>query len=136
MIIWKYCFFFFLSFKFSIRMRAPWTTSTCGSKIKACFNSAFGQSYASNFVETLWERPFSILAWLCHSAQIKVYKDMVGWAWCGRTWVAHTEPWPQPIKHLWDDQERKLRARPSHPASVLDLTNNWMNRQNFYRNPS
>ena len=27
------------------------------------------------------------------------------------------------IEHLWDELERKLRARPTHPTSVCDLTN-------------
>jgi hypothetical protein len=28
-----------------------------------------------------------------------------------------------PIKHLWDEWEDRLRARPNHPTSVPDLTN-------------
>ena len=28
-----------------------------------------------------------------------------------------------PIEHLWDELERRLRARPHRPASVPDLTN-------------
>ncbi len=48
-----------------------------------------------NFVGTVWGRPFYIPAWLCPRAQSKVYKDMVGWVWCGRTWQARTESWPQ-----------------------------------------
>jgi len=28
-----------------------------------------------------------------------------------------------PIEHLWDEFERRLRARPSCPTSVPDLTN-------------
>ena len=28
-----------------------------------------------------------------------------------------------PIEHLWDELERRLRARPSRPTSVCDLTN-------------
>ena len=27
------------------------------------------------------------------------------------------------IKHLWDELEYRLRARPNHPPSVPDLTN-------------
>ncbi len=54
------------------------------------------QCYASDFVERVWERPFSIWLWLCLSAQSKAHTDMVGWVWCDRTWLAHTEPWPQP----------------------------------------
>ena len=28
-----------------------------------------------------------------------------------------------PIEHLWDELERRLRARPNHPTSEPDLTN-------------
>jgi hypothetical protein len=28
-----------------------------------------------------------------------------------------------PIEHLWDELERRLRARPNRPTSVPDLTN-------------
>ena len=41
--------------------------------------------------------------------------------WCGWTWLACTT-WPQP-EHLWDALEWRLRARPSSPTSVCDLTN-------------
>jgi len=27
---------------------------------------------------------------VCVSAQSKVLKDIVGWVWCWRTWLAHT----------------------------------------------
>ena len=37
-------------------------------------------------------------------------------------WPAHS-PKLNPIKHLWDELERRLRARPNHPTSVPDLTN-------------
>ncbi len=37
-----------------------------------------------------------------------------------------------PIKHLWDEVEWKLRARPSCPKTVHDLTNAyWINGQKF-----
>ena len=35
--------------------------------------------------------------------------------------------WPEPdfnpIKHLWDELERRLRTRPNRPTAVADLTN-------------
>jgi hypothetical protein len=37
-------------------------------------------------------------------------------------WPAQS-PNLNPIKHLWDDLECQLRARPNHTTSVPDLTN-------------
>jgi hypothetical protein len=33
------------------------------------------------------------------------------------------ESWPKPIKHLCDELERRLRARPNRPTLVPNLTN-------------
>jgi hypothetical protein len=35
-------------------------------------------------------------AWQCPRAQSEVHTEMVCWDRCGRTWLACTEPWPQP----------------------------------------
>ena len=37
-------------------------------------------------------------------------------------WPAQS-PDLNPIKHLWDELETRLRARPNRPTSVPDLTN-------------
>ncbi len=71
-------------------------TSTEGKSQCFSITRHFRQCYASNIVGTVWGRPCSIPAWLCPSAQSKVSEDMVGWVWCGRTWLACTEPGLQP----------------------------------------
>ena len=53
----------------------------------------------------------------------QVHKDMM------REFGVDDLAWPaqspdlNTTKHLWDALEQRLRARPSHPTSVCDLTN-------------
>ena len=54
------------------------------------------QFHVPNFVEKVCKRPLSVPTWLCPSAQSKVHKDMDEQVWCGRSWLACTESWPQP----------------------------------------
>jgi hypothetical protein len=48
--------------------------------------------------------------------------------WCVKIIVEELD-WPEqssdlnPIKHLWDELERQLQARPNRPTSVPDFTN-------------
>lgn len=53
------------------------------------------------------------------SAQFKLHSDMVGWVWCGRTWLVHTDH--NRIEHLWDEPAWKLQAWPFCPTSASDL---------------
>jgi len=64
----------------------------------------------------------AVPTWLHASSQIKVHKDMDEWVWCGGTWLAWTESWPQPDRTPlgWI---RAVRASPSCPTSVPNLTN-------------
>lgn len=41
-------------------------------------------------------RPTSASAWQHPCVQSEVHKDMIWWVWCVMTWLAYTEPWPQP----------------------------------------
>ena len=67
--------------------------------VKGTLNASardFGQFHAPNFVVTVWGWPLAVPTWLCTSAQSKVHEDVDERVWCGRTWLACTEPWPQP----------------------------------------
>ncbi len=68
-----------------------WTLELFRDWARPNFNASAYQDKC--YVSKFWERPFSIPAWLCTSPQSKVHKNMVGWVWCGRTWLACTEPW-------------------------------------------
>ncbi len=55
-----------------------------------CFHF-YGNSLGKVFYSSM-----TVHKWLCPSAQSEVHKNTVRWAWCGRTWLACTELWPQP----------------------------------------
>ena len=61
-----------------------------------------------------------------HQCTKQVHKDMDERV---REFGVRELDWPaqspdfNPIEHLLDELERRLRARPSHPTSVCDLTN-------------
>ena len=42
---------------------------------------------------------------------------------CGRTLLSGTDPALKPNEHLWEEMERRLRARPNRQTSVPNLTN-------------
>ena len=74
-------------------------TSPSSSEMNSeCFSIPrdFGQFHAPNFVEKVWGLPLPVPTWLRTSAQSKVHKDINEKVWCGRTWLANTESWPQP----------------------------------------
>ena len=72
---------------------------------------------------SLWEGPF-----LFQHDTAPMHKERSIQKWFVKTGVEELD-WPaqspdnNPIKHLWDELERRLRARPIHPTSVPDLTN-------------
>ena len=75
---------------------------------------------------TLWqqfgERPF-----LFQDDNSPVHKERSIQKWFVETVVEELN-WPaqspdlNPIEHLWDEFEHRLRARPNHQTSVSDLT--------------
>ncbi len=74
--------------------------------VKGTLNAlAYQEILDNSMLPTLWEQfgdgPFLSQhdrkgPWLRTSAQSKVHKDMDVRVWCGRTWLACTESWPQP----------------------------------------
>ena len=95
--------------------------------VKGTLNASAYQEMSDTFMlPTLWEQfedgPL-LFQHDCTSAQSKVHKDMDERAWCGWTWLACTDSWPQPDRTIWDELVWRLRARPSCPTSVCDLTN-------------
>lgn len=61
-----------------------------------CRNKTFGKFHALNLVGAVWGWLLSVPTWLRTVAQSKVHKDVDEWVWCGRTWLACTDSWPQP----------------------------------------
>ena len=57
-----------------------------------------------------------------------MHKTRYVWKWLVEISVEELD-WPEqspdlnPIEHFWNELERRLRARPNGPTSVLDLTN-------------
>ena len=85
--------------------------------------SPSGSAMDNSVFATLWQQ-FGESPFLFQHDNVPVHKarSVQKWFWrdrCGRTWLACTEPWPQP---LWDELERRLRAGPNRPTSVPDLT--------------
>uniref|UniRef100_A0A672YKD4 Tc1-like transposase DDE domain-containing protein n=1 Tax=Sphaeramia orbicularis TaxID=375764 RepID=A0A672YKD4_9TELE len=89
--------------------------------------SAYQDILDNSMLPTLWEQlgagPF-----LFQHDCAPVHKARSIKTWMTESGVDELD-WPaqspdlNPIEHLWDELERRLRARPSHPTSVCDLTN-------------
>ena len=76
---------------------------------------------------TLWQQ-FGEGPFLYQHDNTPVHKARSVQKWFGEISVEELD-WPaqspdhNPIKHLWDELERRLRARSNRPTSVPDLTN-------------
>ena len=75
---------------------------------------------------TLWQQ-FGEGPFLFQHDTAPMHKERSIQKWFVKTGVEELD-WPaqspdnNPIKHLWDELERRLRARPNRPTSVPDLT--------------
>ena len=81
----------------------------------------------NSMLPTLWEQ-FGDGPFLFQHDCAPVHKARSIKTWMREFGVDELD-WPaqspdlNPIEHLWDELERRLRARPSRPTSVCDLTN-------------
>lgn len=96
--------------------------------VKGTLNASAYQDILDNFMlPTLWEQfgdgPFLFQHDCAPVHKASVHKDM------DEEFGVEELDWPaqspelNPIEQLWDELERRLRARPSRPTSVPDLTN-------------
>ncbi|KAK3560392.1 hypothetical protein QTP86_008484 [Hemibagrus guttatus] len=96
--------------------------------VKGTLNASAYQDILDNFMlPVLWEQ-FGDDPFLFQHDCTPVHKASSIKTWMNEFGVEELD-WPaqspdlNPIEHLWDELERRLRARPSHPTSVPDLTN-------------
>ncbi|KAL0151306.1 hypothetical protein M9458_053497 [Cirrhinus mrigala] len=81
----------------------------------------------NSMLPTLWEQ-FGAGPFLFQHDCAPVHKARSIKTWMTESGVDELD-WPtqspdlNPIEHLWDELERRLKARPSRPTSVCDLTN-------------
>ncbi|KAL0151286.1 hypothetical protein M9458_053477, partial [Cirrhinus mrigala] len=96
--------------------------------VKGTLNASACQDILDNsMLPTLWEQ-FGAGPFLFQHDCAPVHKARSIKTWMTESGVDELD-WPaqspdlNPIEHLWDELERRLRARPSRPTSVCDLTN-------------
>ena len=84
------------------------------------YNDILDDSVLPPLWQPFGEGPFLIQ---CPHAQSEVRTEMFVKIGVEELDCPAQNPDHNPIEHLWDEFESRLRARPNHPTSVLDLTN-------------
>ncbi len=82
----------------------------CMTLAKA-YSDVWDNSVRSALLSTVCVCPFPNFTKPTRTNQL--HKELVFPVWCGKIWLACTEPWPQP---------HPTQVRPDHPTSVSDLT--------------
>ena len=98
------------------------------SPVNSNLNASAYQDILDNAMPPTWWQQFGEVPFLFQHDCAPVHKARTIKTWLDEFGVEELD-WPaqspdlNPIEHLWDELERRLRARPSRPTSVPDLIN-------------